>query len=306
VPLPLILDTDIGTDVDDALALAYALRHPAIDLRAVTTVSGDTALRGRIARKLLDLAGATDVEVAAGLATPTGPGRRGATGGHEGAGLLRDGEDLPLSPRDAVSLLVDEAPGRFVATVGMPTNVAAAFARDAELPQRIRRLAVMGGIFSLTHVEAITFWPDTDHNLNVHPEASVEALNAGAPTLYVPLDVTGTTFFTRDHQEALRAGDDLCQALAELVDVWARFMHAHVGEGTIPANVVAALHDPLTVATLVDARWVSIERLPVTVAELGGVARTFVDPVAGRYADVVRSVDAAGFADHLVEVLLRG
>src|SRR5205814_9021129 len=50
--LDLILDTDIGTDVDDALALAFAVRHPDITLRAVTTVSGDTAARARITARL--------------------------------------------------------------------------------------------------------------------------------------------------------------------------------------------------------------------------------------------------------------
>ena len=64
--LPFILDSDIGSDVDDALALAFALRHPDLDLRAVTTVSGDTARRARIAKKLLLRAGRDDIEVAAG------------------------------------------------------------------------------------------------------------------------------------------------------------------------------------------------------------------------------------------------
>jgi purine nucleosidase len=304
--VPLILDTDIGTDMDDALALAYALRHPKIDLHAVTTVSGDTRLRARLARKLLDLAGAPEVEVAAGLATPTGPGRRDPWAGHEGEGVLEPGEELPLSERDAVEVLVADAPGRTVATIGMPTNVAAAFAREPALPRRVRRLAVMGGIFSLTRSDSITFWPSTDHNLNVHPEASVAALNAGAPALYVPLDVTARTYVTREHQEALRGGDDLCAAIARLIDVWAPFMHRIVGDGRIPAHVVGALHDPLTVACLVDKRFVTIERLPVTVVEVDGIARTFVDPVCGHHADVVRSVDADGFVRHLVDLLLAG
>jgi len=63
LPHRIILDTDIGTDVDDALALAFALRHPEIDLAAVTTVSGDTRLRGQIAARLLALATDREVEV---------------------------------------------------------------------------------------------------------------------------------------------------------------------------------------------------------------------------------------------------
>src|SRR3974377_1570181 len=79
--IPFILATDIGTDVDDALALAFALRCPKLELRAVTTVSGDTVRRARIAKMLLRLAGRDDVEVAAGGAGEIKrPGRPPAPG----------------------------------------------------------------------------------------------------------------------------------------------------------------------------------------------------------------------------------
>ena len=64
--IPIILDTDIGTDVDDALALALAVRSPEIDILAVTTVGVDACLRGRIARKLLRVLGRDEIPVAAG------------------------------------------------------------------------------------------------------------------------------------------------------------------------------------------------------------------------------------------------
>jgi len=56
-PIKLILDTNIGTDIDDAIALALAMRSPELDLIGVTTVNSDTALRARIARKLIQLEG---------------------------------------------------------------------------------------------------------------------------------------------------------------------------------------------------------------------------------------------------------
>ena len=66
---PIILDTDVGTDVDDAFAIAQAARSPDLDLRAVTTVYGDVHLRGRLARKLLDLLGRQHVPVAATISS---------------------------------------------------------------------------------------------------------------------------------------------------------------------------------------------------------------------------------------------
>ena len=68
--LPLILDTDVGLDVDDAIALCYAALEPRIDLRAVTTVYGDTQQRACVARALLRLCGREDVAVGAGAALP--------------------------------------------------------------------------------------------------------------------------------------------------------------------------------------------------------------------------------------------
>ena len=145
-----ILDTDIGTDADDALALGLALRHPRIDLRAVTTVSGDTVRRARIAKKLLLIAGRDDIEVAAGERGEVSQANRSPEGGHEGEGLLEPFDDLLLSERDGVSLLLEEcaAHGYEVATVGMQSNIAAALERDPSFVHEVPRLAVMGGVFA--------------------------------------------------------------------------------------------------------------------------------------------------------------
>jgi purine nucleosidase len=301
-PLELVLDTDIGSDVDDALALALAVRDPRIDLRAVATVSGDTQLRARIARQVLEAAGRTDVPVAAGVATDARPIAASGWPGHEAAALLGDDAGRGTSP-DGVAALRAEAPGRALATVGSQTNLAAALATEPALAERIPRLAVMGGAFAVAHVHGMAVGPREDYNLQLDPAAADRALNAGIPTLYVPLDVTVQTYLTTAHRDALAAGDELCRLLARMIDVWAPILR-RTTRGRLPSDHVAALHDPLTVACLVDPGFVTLERLPVTVAVHDGHARTFVDPAYGREADVVRSVDAAAFADCLVDTLL--
>src|SRR3954452_17975610 len=99
-PVRMVLDTDIGGDADDAMALALCLRHPDIDLRAVTTVSGDAEGRARIAAKLLQLAGRGDVPVHAGISDD--PDRENG-----GAVILAGGEVPAISSGDAVGALVD-------------------------------------------------------------------------------------------------------------------------------------------------------------------------------------------------------
>jgi purine nucleosidase len=292
-----ILDTDIGTDADDALALALAVRHPNIDLHAVTTVSGDARKRAQIARKLLLLAERDDVEVAAGISSERG------WLGHEGEGVLGDDDTLDVSGRDAVDLLLAAANGDKLVTIGPQSNLAAALERDDTLARRIGRLTVMGGAFAPIADAGATVSPSADHNLASDPAAAVRALGADISTLYVPLNVTVPTHLTHDDVEQLRRGDALCKALAAMIEIWERVLR-RLTNGTYPADRALALHDPLTVATLVDRSFVTVERLPVTVVARGDYVRTFVDPVEGTPADVVTSVDIRALREFLLEHLL--
>src|SRR5258705_9217059 len=72
----LLLDTDIGTDIDDAWALGYALKSPSFEILGVTVSDGDTAARARLACKLLFRLGRTDVPVSLGRPTPAVPLQR--------------------------------------------------------------------------------------------------------------------------------------------------------------------------------------------------------------------------------------
>jgi purine nucleosidase len=304
---PFILDTDIGTDVDDALALAFALRHPQLELRAVTTVSGDTVRRARIAAMLLRLAGRGDIEVAAGVRGEQSQPQRNPEAGHEEAMLLGEDGDLPISSRDAVTLLLDMTDDGTceVATVGMQSNIAAAIDADPSFPERVPRLTVMGGIFAPVRFLGNALPPSVDHNLNVDQPSSLRALNAGMRTLYVPGDVTFSTWLMRDQVEQLRAGDALCRALHAQIAIWSAHMQS-MARGLIPEEYACLLHDPLAVACMTDQgrRFVTTQTMPVTVAKNRGDIRTFVDPAAGVDAEVVTAVDAAGFARFWLETVL--
>jgi purine nucleosidase len=311
MPLSFILDTDTGTDVDDALAVAFAVRHPALDLRAVTTVSGDTLRRAKIAKKVLMLAGREDIEVAAGERGDEHPGRR-SEAGHEDAMLGPWDGELDISERDGVTLLLEECAaharegrGYKVCTVGMQSNIAAALERDPSFAQDVPRLSVMGGVFGPVSFLGNPLPPGVDHNLEVDQQASIRALNAGIPTMYVPCEVTFGSWLLERHLDALRAGDALCRELARQIDIWRERLQGR-GRGVIPDDHVALLHDPLTVACMIDEgrRFVTTERLPVTVAMHQGHVRTFIDRAAGHEAEVVTSLDAAGFADFWLQTVL--
>jgi purine nucleosidase len=304
----IIVDTDIGTDVDDALALAFALRHPEIDVVAVTTVSGDTGLRARIAAKLLQLDEQAGIEMAAGVREPIGGKGRMLWFGHEGKGIIGEGEELSISQRDAVEVIVESlmAEEKEVVTLGPLSNVAVALAREPRIAQRIIRLTVMGGFFHRCELNGQVIPPAVDYNLNADPEAAVRVLSLPIPTCYVPADVTMRTRLLEKHLRRMEnEGDVLVQALSRLVRIWTPVMAQVFGRAglKLAPDVVAIPHDPLAVATVVDRRFVTVKKLLCTVAVVGGFVRTFIDPAAGRQVEVVTDVDADAFADYFLQTL---
>jgi len=246
------IDTDIGSDVDDALALAYALRHPGLDVVGVSTVFGDIPLRTTIARRLLALAGADHVPVLPGLGVPSTDGKHGVMFGHEGLGLL-DGpppvmrttnEDGATRIADLVAAVERAAP-EVIVGIGPLTNLAAMVRAGVTLPP----LAVMGG--KLTDVAIAHMTADmAEWNWFCDPVAAQVVLGAGhaTPPVLVPAEVTFRTRFTDDDLTALAGGDDLAVTLARLCGHW--LDHQRTGFGSTDPAV--ALHDPLTVAVLVN------------------------------------------------------
>ena len=305
MPTAFILDTDTGSDVDDALAIAFAVRHRELDLKAITTVSGDTVRRARIAKKLLALAGRADIEVAAGVRGSEHPTRWRSEGGHEDRMLGPGVDEWELSDRDGVTLLMEEC-GEYnyeVATIGMQSNLAAALERDPSFAADVSFLTVMGGVFAPVGFLGEPLGPEIDHNLNVDQQAPLRSLNAGIPTRYIGCEITMGAWLMAHHLRALQEGDALCRELARQIEVQVNSEPKH---GLLPPDHVCLLHDPLAVATMTaEGRgFVTIERKPVTVAMHQGVVRTFIDPAFGVEADVVTSADTAGFADFWLETVL--
>lgn len=298
---PIVVDTDVGSDVDDALAIALAIRHPEIDLRAVTTVSSQPEVRAGLAARLLAIGGADDVEVAVGRSAP---GDERNVIGAEHLDLLGGDDGSPPRP-DAVAVLGAVTPGTRIVTIGQQTNVAAAVAAVPSLPGTIARLTVMGGAFAAVHTaDGRVHGPERDWNLVLDPAGAVASLSSEWRRRFVPIDITFGAALTRAHVDRLRGGDELCRVLAALVEGW-RSRTLGAGGASAPDDLAAFLHDPLAVACAVECAFVRVERMPVTVVLDGrGHARTVVDELEGRDAEVVRALDASGFADWLVDTLL--
>jgi purine nucleosidase len=232
----IILDTDIGSDVDDAMALALVLGRPDLDLVGITTVYGDTALRARLAARYASLAGRR-LDVHAGIPTPLS-GRDVWWAGHEGSmhpGL--DGETYASD--DAVSYLVETVAARSgeldVVAIGPLTNIAAALRRDPAFTDHVRTLWVMGGSFEGSEVE---------HNFLSDAEAARVVFESGIPTVVTGLDATRRIVIQQPQLDRIRTSGELGASLARDIDQWWSYWNE---TWNVP-------HDPVTVLTLAEPR----------------------------------------------------
>ena len=300
----ILLDTDIGTDVDDLVALALALCSPELELVGVTTVYGDVALRARMVAKMLLLAGREAVPVACGAREPLLGRPPMYWSGHEGEGLLEPDETLPPPATEhAVDLIVRTVmarPGEItLVTIGPLTNAALAFGREPRLAQALRELVVMGGVARLDP-QALG-WPLAEHNVRSDPEAARIVFQAGVPLVMVGLDVTLRSMITRSDAESIAEGGAAFQRA--VADQLVRYMELNRREYTY-------MHDPLAVSLTVDPTFVTTEQALVQIETAGEFARgmTLVSrPVDGRpNAEVAMTVVAPRFIEFLLQRLRQG
>lgn len=211
--LPLILDVDTG--IDDTLALFYAATEPRADLVAVTTVAGNGPLEAitRNTITALDLAGAAQVEVAAGASGPVARPLQTTpdTHGPRGIGYALAAPSREASERSAVDVIVETArsrPGEVtLVTLGPLTNLAAAVLAEPRLPELLRDVYVMGGTFA----QSGNVTPRVEWNIHVDPEAakivfhqwSMAAGPGIAALTLMGLDVTETSTINAGQLAAL-------------------------------------------------------------------------------------------------------
>lgn len=258
----LILDLDMG--VDDAMALAYALGSPEVELVGVTTTFGNVRVEqsARNCLAVLDLLGRPEVPVYLGADRPMEatepympPASTALIHGKNGIG----GASIPDSPYEpvgassaggkaAVDYLIDAARTYgselvYVAT-GPLTNLARALERDAAAMMSIGRIVVMGGALTVPgNVSA-----GAEANIASDPEAADAVLRSGRKLTMVGLDVTHRVVLTqRDIAPWTGSGTMAGCAFASMVE---HYIGAY--EATSPYLGGCALHDPLAVAVAID------------------------------------------------------
>jgi purine nucleosidase len=250
--IKILLDTDIGSDIDDAVCLAYLLAQPECDLLGITTVTGEVGKRAMLASALCKVAGQR-VPILPGAEQPLLVPQR-QTQAPQAAALSRWDHDTVFPVGQAVEFMrqtIREHPGEVVLlTIGPLTNVALLFGVDAEIPGLLKGLVMMCGVFT----NRLPGVGPLEWNARLDPHATAIVYGAAARThRSIGLDVTcQVKLSATEVRQRFRA--DLLQPVLDWAQVW--FQHADT----------ITFHDPLAAATIFNDQictfgkgWVDVE-----------------------------------------------
>ncbi len=261
-----IIDCDPGHD--DAIALLLAAKADNLDILGVTTVSGNSELHNttRNARRVLDYAGYSNIDVYSGCDRPmlreafrlTGAvihGEDGLGGPHIPAPVT------PVKEEHAVDFIIrtlHSSEERIILIVTGPmTNIAVALEKAPDIKDKIDRIIIMGGAI----LEPGNITSSAEFNVYVDPEAAKIVFNSGCELYLVSLDVTMKSMFYEEDIETLRKqGDKISTIVASLLDFFAQTHLKHFGFRACP------IHDALCVGILIDENLVEFKKTFVDVA----------------------------------------
>ncbi len=272
--IPIILDSDIGTDIDDAFALALALTSPEIDLRGVTTVSADAHTRALIACRMLSAVGRDDVPVAAGRRPRDIP---------EEKGQYRYGLESPSPKRPVPELApeflfkqVKKNPGVLtLVAVGDLTNIARLITDHPEAKPWIKRIVIMGGTVRVGYNgKPPVVW---EWNIRSDIKGAQTVFTSGVPLVVAPLDATTMVKLEQPMRERIfGSGTPLAAALITLYKLWGK---------TTPT-----LFDPVAVTLSFNESFCKMEELRLEV-DNEGFTREVAGKANARVATSIRTDD---------------
>ena len=287
-PQLVILDTDIGDDIDDAFALALVLKSPELKLLGVTTAYGDTEMRARLVARYLHAVGREDVPVMAGV--PTAHRYEMSQKAY-----ARQGAEKKFA--DGVAFLLDQIrahPGEItLIAIGPLSNIEEAVKRDPAIFRKLKRVVMMGGSVYRGYDggKSERNPPAAEWNIACDPSGLRALLGTGVPVFMMPLDATEIHLEAKQREEIFAHGSPLTDQVTLLFHQWTANADGHLNTPT--------LFDPVAVTYAIRP-----DLCPTTPLRLEVDEKGFTRPVPGApNAQVCLKSDEKGFLDLLIDRL---
>jgi inosine-uridine nucleoside N-ribohydrolase len=251
--IPLLFDTDIGSDIDDAIALAYLLRQRRCELLGITTVTGEPEKRAMLADAVCRAAGRSDVPIHVGAGQPLAVAQRQplAPQSETLAYLSHRTFDPTTTAVEFLRSTIQARPGEItLLAVGPLTNVAQLFTTYPACAGLLKRIVIMGGRF---------YSPGEEWNIACDPEAAKIVFESAAPSITaVGIDVTQRCGLdARICRMRFAEPGGPMRAVSAMAEVWFR------------GASLAIFHDPLATAVVFKPELCRFESGAVTVTAGG-------------------------------------
>jgi purine nucleosidase len=262
-PTKIIIDSDIGDDVDDVFAIGLALDSPEVEILGISSAWGETQLRARMIDRLLQETNTTTIPVAEGIRTETKTP-------FSQAAYAKGGAVPQKSHPKAVDFLLDQIkkdPGNItLVAIGPLTNIGAAIDRDPATFKKLNRVVIMGGAVRKGYGDlgyAPDHGPQPEYNIYCDVAAAQKLFTSGVPIYMMPLDSTQLKLDEDKRAFLFKQGTPLTNALSTLYYQW--------GQPT------PTLFDAMAVAYVLDPSLCPTTPLHITV-EKDGATRESVGP----------------------------
>ncbi len=234
-----LLDTDIGTDVDDALALCFMLEKKSKRLLGVITTNGPTKTRAQIAKTILGLKGFLRIPVFRGQSTARTNGITPFVTGNESIGIESQSHAFPL--RSILPLILSEPDGSIVYILIAPASTCSALLEIPMIRKKIKSVVIMGGVIASDPTK-----PKQEHNIAADPASFSRICAFRIPVFLVPLNLTLPHVFPeRAIEEISRSGLPLASKMHLWIKLWRSFTLTF-GEKDHWFKNRVLLHDPIT------------------------------------------------------------
>jgi purine nucleosidase len=242
-PESVIIDTDIGGDIDDVYAVGLALQSPELHILGIMTEFVDTTLEARLTSRFLNETGHSAIPVVAGVPKRVSP--------DSALSQARYAERWPAGQAypDAVDFLLQQIrlhPGEItLIAIGPETNIGTAIDRDIVTFRKLKRVVIMGGSvyrgYNPNNTYVINNTPSLEYNIAMDPGASQKLFGSGVPLYVMPTDSTQIKLDELRRGEIFSAGTPMTDAITLLTEEWSHGLQA-----------TPTLNDAVAVAFVVD------------------------------------------------------